>query len=201
MPRHPPCALHSLSHTPPTQPTHHPTHTTTPHTTPHKQGSNAQGITHAEQQRAHQAGDAHSTQLQRNFDARVHYPDLKQQPHTHQPPIHTDEPWQAGNQATTPHHPTSPPRATTTHNERRQPQDKPRDGCGSDSSEPQQCAPTHQTSRRLPPRRDPCLPGMSGGEMSMIPLVNTTMTPPPPTPGTITAGTDDELGVCSLERR
>src|SRR3954451_855449 len=32
-------------------------------------------------QRAHQAGDAHSTHLQqKNIDARVHYPDLKQQP-------------------------------------------------------------------------------------------------------------------------
>jgi hypothetical protein len=121
MPRHPPCALHSLSHTPPTQPTHHHTHNNpTHHRPPHTTGKtdDAQGITCTQRQRAHQAGDAHSTQLQKtkNIDARVHYPDLKQQPHTHtraHPPVN---PAQAGNQATTP--PPAPPSATPTHRHR-----------------------------------------------------------------------------------
>jgi hypothetical protein len=97
MPRHPPCALHSLSHTPPTQPTHHHPHQKTqkPHTPPtpttptnrgrHKgrrRTRHQHNPTQKQRQRAHQAGGAHSTQLQRKFDARVHYPDLKQQPHT-----------------------------------------------------------------------------------------------------------------------
>src|SRR4051812_20679218 len=89
MPRHPPCALHSLSHTPPT-PTTHPQadgrgrrctqHATKePHTRPHNHRARC-----AKNKKKH----THPTRTNRSRgtgaspDARVHYPDLKQQPHT-----------------------------------------------------------------------------------------------------------------------
>jgi hypothetical protein len=64
-------------------------------------------------------------------DARVHYPDLKQQPHTHPGPRitrdrHRPGPWNR-----------SPRQLPSPHFQER--------GWRSDSSEPQQCAPTHQT--------------------------------------------------------
>src|SRR3954451_23029622 len=82
MPRHPPCALHSLSHTPPTQPTtsDQPTNptkkdpTTPPHRDTAKPHQSQQTTTDDESDMA-----VHTTHYK---DARVHYPDLKQQPHT-----------------------------------------------------------------------------------------------------------------------
>jgi hypothetical protein len=115
MPRHPPCALHSLSHTPPTQPTHtthHPAPRQNPHTPPttrppkgpdHQQHAGATKERHS-QQRAHQAGDAHSTQLQKNLmlASTIQISNNNPTPtQTH----HHGRPTQAGNQATTPHHP------------------------------------------------------------------------------------------------
>jgi hypothetical protein len=104
MPRHPPCALHSLSHTPPTQPqppiqqlvpgrrcTQHATKE--PHTPPtintrHREMcAYKQKETHPTHQTpAHPHKQTHGDRYGStgaSQDARVHYPDLKQQPHTH----------------------------------------------------------------------------------------------------------------------
>jgi hypothetical protein len=92
MPRHPPCALHSLSHTPPTPPPHHPTTTRqvgtrlVMHTynTPQKNTHTHPTIT--KQACKNNNHTHHHRQTRRRHtgakDARVHYPDLKQQPHT-----------------------------------------------------------------------------------------------------------------------
>ena len=107
MPRHPPCALHSLSHTPPTQP--HPTNPQPAQArTAHTRRTQPGGIRQA----------MHTTHYK---DARVHYPDLKQQPHTPRP-----DPQRAGHEAgwVVPKPQTPPPRVR---------------GWVSDSSEPQQC--------------------------------------------------------------
>ena len=107
MPRHPPCALHSLSHTPPTQPPHQtPQHTGNPapgtrqamHTL-HKKHDTPQRTTHTRHNHSghattnktirpttHPPKHKGNTGLQ---DARVHYPDLKQQPHTTPTTTHT----------------------------------------------------------------------------------------------------------------
>jgi hypothetical protein len=88
MPRHPPCALHSLSHTPPTQPTTNP-HKKRPHHTPLSTGDTAKPQTMLVDDESDVA--VHTTHYK---DARVHYPDLKQQPHTYQP--HTSQRRPAG---------------------------------------------------------------------------------------------------------
>ena len=74
MPRHPPCALHSL---PP--PTPH-------HTTPQSQAQQAHQHPPSSTKKASRAG-IRSLTAAHYKDARVHYADLKQQPHQHpQPP-------------------------------------------------------------------------------------------------------------------
>jgi hypothetical protein len=109
MPRHPPHALHSLSHTPPTPPTPQTqnqkasegqtrlamhTHTQNNQTTKQtdkpqrNQHTPANQPAHANKQNKH---NKQTTPLPREelSDARVHYPDLKQQPHTrHHTPTH-----------------------------------------------------------------------------------------------------------------
>ena len=138
MPRHPPCALHSLSHTPPTQPT--PTNQQKDPTRPPKKRATSEAsrksLTEDESDVA-----VHTTHYK---DARVHYPDLKQQPHTHHQPRTTRDQGSAGllEPSHSPHH---PPGIT------------PGDGFGSDSSEPQQCAPTHPAPApgRRPGRQEP----------------------------------------------
>jgi hypothetical protein len=68
---------------------------------------------------------------------------------------------------------------------------------GSDSSEPQQCAPTHTspTTKEGGPAARPTQTGTTtrGGGMSMFHISKT-----PPTPG---HARSLDLGVCSLERR
>ena len=104
MPRHPPCALHSL---PP--PTPH-------HTHPQSQADRS----------APKAGNKtspRSSAAAHYKDARVHYPDLKQQPHTSQPRASRSSTGPAGQAETTSH--------------------------TADASEPQQCAPTTNPSINL----------------------------------------------------
>src|SRR3954451_5096175 len=83
MPRHPPCALHSLSHTPPTQPTtrntaHRPHKKRDPTTPPHRDTAKP----HQSQQTTTDDESDMAVHTTHYKDARVHYPDLKQQPHT-----------------------------------------------------------------------------------------------------------------------
>jgi hypothetical protein len=116
MPRHPPCALHSLSHTPPTQPTtQQPETQQGPHPHPPK-GGTSKALNRFPATDDGPDVAVHTTHYK---DARVHYPDLKQQPHTEKPRHHTATPIPAG---------LLEPKPQTT---------KP-----PDSSEPQQCAPT-----------------------------------------------------------
>src|SRR3954452_3516530 len=89
MPRHPPCALHSLSHT--TTPHHPPTGGRTRqamHTTRHKRTTHptpqSQGQVRKKQKETHHTHTPENNRVRPGAspDARVHYPDLKQQPHT-----------------------------------------------------------------------------------------------------------------------
>jgi len=91
-------------------------------------------------------------------DARVHYPDLKQQPHTqnHTHPHRRTQPRARTNDTDTPSHERATgdaeETAPTPHHRTRpghRPNRTPQGTCvyGSDSSEPQQCAPTHQHHR------------------------------------------------------
>jgi hypothetical protein len=197
MPRHPPCALHSLSHTPPTQPTgghHHPTDNKRPHRpTPTREADGRAHHRHTRQRVTTDESDmaVHTTHYK---DARVHYPDLKQQPHTATTPPSRRGPQPAG--------------FPSDRSPNRSPRHTPRlTGRTPDSSEPQQCAPTHRTrtepaTQDRPTTHDHPDPGNTGTGpgntgtgrgMSMIPLVNTT------TIGATRTAT--HRGVCSLERR
>jgi hypothetical protein len=101
MPRHPPHALHSLSHTPPTQPPHHTGQPPNNSNQPPAPGPDWR-CTHFTQNMTCHKEPTHPPQSERAChnkqsdpphthqkwaytglkDARVHYPDLKQQPHT-----------------------------------------------------------------------------------------------------------------------
>ena len=118
MPRHPPCALHSLSHTPPTQP-----HTPGQAKSPTRK--TAQDSTDSPNTCGGQA--VHTTHYK---DARVHYPDLKQQPHTNPGPHITCDRAPAGFLVPKPQ--TLGGLTTLI----------PRPASSPDSSEPQQCVPT-----------------------------------------------------------
>src|SRR5262245_37253603 len=101
MPRHPPHALHSLSHTPPTPTTHttathhnHNSRNAQPPSARRRQAMHTRDTPQKNHTRAPQSRSPHATYKQRHqpqqqersragrADARVHYPDLKQQPHT-----------------------------------------------------------------------------------------------------------------------
>lgn len=134
------CPSQLVTHT--TNPTHppHPTHTKTPHTThPHPQTAETHGRhTGHHMRNTRVAGytrlavhTRHNYKELKIFDARVHYPDLKQQPHTRKSRAHhtgrpipgreptTPTPTRTQNQSGTPHavlrwwaaeqpHPTTP---------------------------------------------------------------------------------------------
>jgi hypothetical protein len=117
-----------LSHTPPTQPT---TKTTTaqqkrPHPDPHREPKRSHSMPNHARTNDEPDVAVHTTHYK---DARVHYPDLKQQPHTR---THTTHTW-----ATQPRPGPLEPKPQTPHPKAGPP----------DSSEPQQCAPTHQHPR------------------------------------------------------
>ena len=133
MPRHPPCALHSLSPPNPTkkqEPNNDPPQRTTQsmrqpinqHTPHNKQTKQAKQTKQPTPPARHTnpTGASTPTHTRRAvLDARVHYPDLKQQPHT------------------TPHQPPGQAQAWP----RRVPHETPANTA--DSSEPQQCAHRH----------------------------------------------------------
>jgi len=154
-----------LSHTPPTQPTHHhhyrqrPAHDKTPTHQPQQPGPTRRGTP---QHRPTNSADSGHTRLvmhtrhnYKDFDARVHYPDLKQQPHTQHRPANQTSPHGPGTKQPHPTTPTSSRPAPTRTGSSQPPAN--RDGRGSDSSEPQQCAPTHQTrTNHTPPQTGEC---------------------------------------------
>ncbi len=85
---------------------HHQHHTTPTHPTPHtQQGHRGTRHTHATNTPPHKRGDASVLTAAHYKDARVHYPDLKQQPHT---PHHTHT-GAARRPGTQKHHPTHNP--------------------------------------------------------------------------------------------
>ena len=125
MPRHPPCALHSLSHTPPTQPTH-PATKNDPTPTPHnRKPQRSRKKSHNEDEPDMAVHTTHYKRCSR--------PLSRSQTTTPHPPrtAHHTRPASAGSLEPKPQ--TAPLPSL------------PGKGWRSDSSEPQQCAPTHQT--------------------------------------------------------
>ena len=129
------CPSQLVTHT--TNPTHH--HKprkdpTRPHPHHRQKTSKAQKpITNDEPDMA-----VHTTHYK---DARVHYPDLKQQPHTRPHPPHRQTSTEPGSWNRSPH--------------TEAPGSRPQGGRSPDSSEPQQCAPTHRTQHPAPPHQPP----------------------------------------------
>jgi hypothetical protein len=111
------------------------------HTTRHKEPHTHTGQSPAQVRKT----SSHPPHREQLHDARVHYPDLKQQPHTR---THTH----------TSHTCTRRPRARTKTTTGGMGVEAP--GCAPDSSEPQQCAPTGPDPSDERPR--------TGGEMSMF---------------------------------
>ena len=198
---------------PPTTPA--PENTTTPHTTTHPQsqgsrqraGTSRQSNTRS-QQRAHQAGDAHSTQLQRN----LMLASTIQISNNNPTPLDATPPPTGGTQDNEPtgrepsnHTPPPPAHVQNTRH--------PGVDVGLIPQNPNSVPPPTRPAR--PPKQGPSSSGTrdqtplergpgsraAGGEVSMIPQVNTTIRAPPPDPRHNAGGTDEATGVCSLERR
>jgi hypothetical protein len=201
MPRHPPCALHSLSHTPPTPTTHQPTTQGEP-ANPHKVGQPTGEGDRRCTRNTPQRTNTHPTQSA----GRMHKTKRNTPTPTDPPQGRTPRQTTAGrcisrcsrplsrSQTTTPHHTHTPhhggtqarpgPCAHTFQN--RSPRLTP------DSSEPQQCAPTPD-----PPHEEPRPPSRGAPGVGRCRCSTAKQHQPPPhdPTGTAPAGGDEQVYV------